>query len=86
MKDNKLYRPGQNCAPGYGASVIWFEIEEINEQVYKEKKVAEIRPDVAGPYPHGLHTMNRIQEGWVIDGKRFEFSFWHSFHKIKQKF
>jgi hypothetical protein len=86
VKDNKLFRPGQNCAPGYGASVIWFEIEEINEQVYKEKKMAEIRPDLAGPYPHGLHTMNRIQDGWVIDGKRFEFSFWHSFHKIKKKF
>jgi hypothetical protein len=85
-QDGKLLRPGQNCSREYGASVIWFEIIQLSETIYQEKKVAEIIPDASGKYRHGLHTMNRTEKGWVIDGKRFEFSFWHTFNKLKQKF
>ncbi len=85
-QDGKLFRPGQNCSREYGASVIWFEIIQLSETSYEEKKVAEIIPDGSGKYRNGLHTMNRSEEGWVIDGKRFEFSYWHTFNKLKQKF
>jgi hypothetical protein len=29
-----------------------------------------LRPDPAGPCPHGLHTLTRFGQGFLVDGKR----------------
>jgi len=68
--DGKWYRPAQDCAAGYGAAIAINEVERLDEFCYREKTVAYIRPDPAGPYPDGLHTLS-IQGGRaLVDGKR----------------
>ena len=86
FRDGKLYRPGQNCSRTYGASIIWFEILRMDEWSYEEKRVHELFPDAKGQYSQGLHTINKRHDGWLVDGKRYEFSFWHTYHKLEKKF
>jgi len=83
--EGKLFRPGQNCSRTYGGSIIWFELVELNEFKFEEKPVAEIFPDAKGKYPDGIHTINEYKDGWVVDGKRKEFSWAHAWYKIKNR-
>jgi len=69
--NGRLFRPGQNCAATYGAAVSVHEILTLSETDFQETLVAELRPDKAGPFPHGLHTLVHDGERFWIDGKRF---------------
>jgi len=69
----RLFRPGQDCAATYGAAVAIHEIEMLNETAFREVLVTVLRPDQAGPFPHGLHTLVHDGEQFWLDGKRFVF-------------
>jgi hypothetical protein len=65
-----LFRPGQDCARGYGAAVVLHRIEALSPEAFSETPVAILRPDRGGPFPHGLHTFS-VGDGCVwVDGKR----------------
>lgn len=68
--DGVPYRPGQNCAAGYGAGITIHRIDRLTPDQYHETAVAAVRPNPTGPFPDGLHTL--VHDGtrvWV-DGKR----------------
>jgi hypothetical protein len=71
----RLFRPGQDCAATYGAAVTIHEILALSETDFSESQVAELRPDKAGPFPHGLHTLVHDGERFWVDGKRYVFDF-----------
>lgn len=69
-----LYRPAQDCAATYGAGVAIHRIEQLSPEAFSETLVQVLRPDPAGPFPDGLHTLVHDGERFWVDGKRFVLS------------
>ena len=67
----RLFRPGQDCAATYGGAVAIHEILTLNETDFRESLVTVLRPERAGPFPDGLHTLVHDGERFWLDGKRF---------------
>jgi hypothetical protein len=40
---------------------------------FREEVVASVEPDPRGRYPKGLHTLSRLGERTLVDGKRSVF-------------
>lgn len=68
-----LYRPSQDCSETYGGALVINRIERLSPTDFHEVNVARLTPAPDGPYPHGLHTLNLLRQGALIDGKRFVF-------------
>lgn len=66
----QLYRPSQDCSTGYGAAVVLNRVDRLDPQEFSEELVSVLRPDPAGPYPDGLHTLAMAGDRTVIDGSR----------------
>lgn len=71
-KEGKLIRPSQNCLVSYGYSIIFNEVEILNETCYKEKQISEIKPNWAKKLT-ATHTYNSNEDFELLDGK------WQSF-------
>jgi hypothetical protein len=69
----RLYRPAQDCAATYGAAVTLHEVEVLTETAFVETLVGVVKPDPAGPFPDGLHTLVSDGRHTWVDGKRFVF-------------
>lgn len=67
----RLFRPGQDCAATYGAALAIHEILVLTETDFRESLTTVLRPDLTGPFPHGLHTLAHDGERFWLDGKRF---------------
>ncbi|MGS0748017.1 hypothetical protein [Halpernia sp. GG3] len=64
IKNNKMYRPSQNCRETYVANIVINEIIEITTQLYTE----EISESIFPPKNYlGLHTFNSIEGIEVYD-------------------
>ncbi len=75
-----LYRPAQDCARGYGGSVVLHRILRLDEFEFEEEAVRTFSPDAS--YPHGLHTLNFGADDLVlVDGKRTRFSLRQAFRQ-----
>ena len=68
IKDDKIYRPAQNCSKGYGYSLVIYEIITLNKTEYFEKITDEILPKWF-PNIYGTHTLNFNSDYIVWDGK-----------------
>jgi len=68
-----LYRPAQDCSRTYGGRVIINRVFTLTPLEYHEEAVAQVDPDPAGPYPSGLHTLSKVGNITLIDGKRTRF-------------
>lgn len=68
-----LYRPAQDCSSTYGARVTINRILALTPAEFREEVVACVEPDPRGRYPGGLHTVSRLGERTLIDGKRSVF-------------
>ncbi|SFV52977.1 hypothetical protein MNB_SV-12-638 [hydrothermal vent metagenome] len=73
---DKIYRFTQDDAPRYGIQVFAFEITELTETTYKEKKVSErpiVKPTGTGWNATGMHHVDphKIDGRWitVVDGR-----------------
>ncbi len=66
----QLFRPAQDCALTYGAAVVIHRIDMLTPDRFRETPVAMLRPDPAGPFPRGLHTLSAGDGRVWIDGKR----------------
>jgi hypothetical protein len=69
----QLHRPSMDCAATYGAAVVINRVDRLSPTEFDETAVARIAPAPDGPYPAGLHTLNRMGAAAVVDGKRFVF-------------
>lgn len=66
VKDNKIYRPAQNCSKRYGYGINIQEIMTLNENEYEEKNIDSIFPNWADDLL-GTHTLNYCEGLTVID-------------------
>jgi hypothetical protein len=66
----RLYRPAQDCAAGYGAAVVIHEVLTLSPDAFGERMVRRLAPDPSGPLPDGLHTLSAAGPVTLIDGKR----------------
>jgi hypothetical protein len=46
----------------------------LSTEEYEEEVAAVVRPDPAGPFPHGLHTLTGVGQVTLVDGKRYVWS------------
>jgi len=82
---DKLFRPAQDCSQEYGGALVVNEIKLCTTDEYNEEAVAVIRPDPAGPFPDGLHTLDFAHGRALIDGKRISYHPSVLFHKITRR-
>lgn len=73
---DKLLRPSQDCSDGYGRAVRFNQVLEVDNGVYREQFLCDIRPeqipsDLKFP-AEGIHTYGRTGKYEVIDLKGFE--------------
>ena len=66
---DRLLRPAQDCEKRYGSAIVWFEIEELTPDRFRESEVIRW-PGNTGPNADGLHTFNCDGELGVIDTRR----------------
>ena len=66
VKDNKIYRPAQNCIKRYGYGLKIQEIIVLNENEYEEKNIDSIYPNWSNDLL-GTHTINHKDGLTVID-------------------
>jgi hypothetical protein len=84
----QLHRPSMDCAATYGAAVVINRVDRLSPTEFDESAVARIAPAPDGPYPAGLHTLNRMGAAAVVDGKRFAFDLlawrhnWRRLHEV----
>jgi hypothetical protein len=66
--DGMLIRPTQDCSVNYGAKIVFNRIITVTPTEFEEEVIGELKPDPAGSYPCGLHTISQEGELVVIDG------------------
>jgi hypothetical protein len=73
--DNRIFRLGQDCGPAYGTAVRAFEVLELSETRYAERRIDAplLGPSGEGWNADGMHHLDahRIDDGsWVaaVDG------------------
>jgi hypothetical protein len=67
-QDGKLYRPAQDCAKSYGASIAVQEILTLSPTEYRERSAYKIEPDWL-PNIRGCHTISLCDEITLLDCK-----------------
>jgi hypothetical protein len=65
-RDGKLIRPAQDCAPGYGAAVVFNEILELDPTHYRERVLSRLGP-VWDASLDGCHTYSSAGRIEVLD-------------------
>jgi hypothetical protein len=67
-RDGHLFRPSQDCGPGYGYGLNLEEIVTLSESRYEERTWCTVDPS-ALPFPAiGVHAFNRCGDLEAIDG------------------
>lgn len=69
--NDKLWRPVQDCAGGYGAALALAEIVDLSPTTFKQIIRHSLRPGPGWP-GRKLHTLNRCGQLEVIDGSRVQ--------------
>jgi hypothetical protein len=72
--DGALFRPAQDCSRSYGCALVINKVLICNPEQYREEPIARLRPDPAGRYPDGCHTLSITSDGILFDGKRIVFN------------
>lgn len=65
-----LIRPSQDCSVTYGAKIVFNRIITLTPDLFREEVIGELRPDPAGPYSRGLHTIAYDGSVAIVDGMR----------------
>ncbi|WP_051310527.1 hypothetical protein [Bradyrhizobium sp. Cp5.3] len=69
--NERLWRPVQDCADGYGAGLGLAEVVELSSTTFRQIVRHSLRPGPAWP-GRKLHTLNRCGQLEVIDGSRVQ--------------
>jgi hypothetical protein len=67
-----LYRPAQNCSRRYGGAIAVNRVLELTPTRFREETVASLAPSPSWAFPHGLHTLNAVDDLVIVDGLRVE--------------
>jgi len=70
--DGTIYRPAQNCARRYGASLTINRILDLTTTSFREEPALTLRPSSSSSWPDGMHTINSAGGLTVVDGLRIE--------------
>lgn len=81
-RNDRWFRPAQDCSTGYGSRVVIHEILELSKSRYREKHVETVEP-FTGEYSDGIHTLSSLGELTLIDGKKYHWfknvlTFWNN--------
>jgi hypothetical protein len=68
----EVYRPAQNCARRYGASLTINRILDLTTTSFREEPAMTLRPSPSSAWPDGMHTINSAGGLTVVDGLRIE--------------
>ncbi len=82
---NTLFRLGQDCARTYGAGPVLHRVDLLTPDDYRETVVTRLRPELSGPFPHGMHTLSARDGRVWLDGKRYAFSLSSLIGKIMRR-
>ncbi len=83
--NNILYRPVQDNAGTYGKKIVINKVEKLTPDLFEESYVNSISPVPDSDFNKGIHTINRIDNLIVIDGKRFVFLWSNLYYQIGNK-
>jgi hypothetical protein len=61
--NGSLYRVGQNGAGSYGDGVLFFKVDELSAEAYRERLVGSLRFD----HCRGPHTLNTTANSFLFD-------------------
>jgi hypothetical protein len=67
-RDGRLIRPSQDSAHGYGHSLVFNEVLELDDKHYAERALSRLRPWARGVT--GCHTYAAAGDLEVIDVQR----------------
>ncbi len=67
-RDDRLFRPAQDCEEGYGAALAWCEVVSLSPTEFEERIVARWRGCDLGEFT-GIHTYNSAGGFEVVDLK-----------------
>lgn len=82
IHEGKLYRPAQDCSRTYGGRVVLNKIKTLTISQFEEESVCFVEPQSDSLYSDGVHTLSSVGDVTLIDGKRFDYSFFHLFRKL----
>ncbi len=69
--EGRLIRPAQDCTSCYGGSLVFFEVEELTPDSYRENEIAIVKPtSIPAPWNARCHTFNLADKVVVIDACR----------------
>lgn len=67
-RDGRLIRPAQDCAPSYGAAIVFNEVLELSPTHYRERPSGRLHP-YWSPGLDGCHTYNEAAGIEVLDAR-----------------
>lgn len=73
MNGNQLYRPAQDGTDSYGSALRIMRINKLTTSEFDEEECVHLRPDKHSAFPEGLHTINSLANGVLVDGKRYRY-------------
>ncbi|MDX8289236.1 hypothetical protein SLL00_05505 [Metabacillus indicus] len=83
VSEGILYRPSQDCSQTYGGRIVLNKITKLSESHFDEETISSVDPRKNDLYKDGVHTLSAVNAEWtLIDGKRFDYSFFHFLKKL----
>jgi hypothetical protein len=85
MHEGNLYRPSQDSSATYGGAVKINRITKLNPYEFEEVTEKVIFPDRNSLFNKGIHTLSSCGDYTIVDGKRFVFSWYSFWYRLKIK-
>lgn len=85
VHDGVLYRPSQDCSQTYGGRVSINKIVKLTPDEFEEFPIHFVEPVQGTRHSRGLHTLSSVGDYTLIDGKRFQFNWFHFINRIRNK-
>jgi hypothetical protein len=76
IHNQKIFRPSQNCSESYGQALMINQITKLTPNDFEEQLIYQLKPDSTSLYNQGIHTLNSLDNLWLVDGKRKIFLFY----------
>lgn len=78
-----IYRPAQDCSEDYGKKVTINKILELTPNKFKEIEENIVNPDDKSKFKDGIHTISKINNITIVDGKENKFIIKMFIHRIR---
>jgi hypothetical protein len=85
IHDKVLFRPAQDCSVTYGGRIAINRVTTLTTDDFAEETVRFIEPVKGSLYNKGLHTISKVGNYTLIDGKRYRINLRFFFHQLRNK-